>query len=90
MLKQADKSILFNPPKKVIEDYPEFEIAEIIQNLKPSLKGKPNNLKLSIILAKIVSHVVKLQVGVLMNAPNRWIGTPSNVKFRIYLHKFRV
>ncbi|MDC3160066.1 bifunctional phosphoserine phosphatase/homoserine phosphotransferase ThrH [Pseudomonadota bacterium] len=28
MLKQADKSILFNPPKKVIEDYPEFEIAK--------------------------------------------------------------
>ena len=34
MLKQADKSILFNPPKKVIEDYPEFEIARNYSELK--------------------------------------------------------
>ncbi len=34
MLKQADKSILFNPPKKVIEDYPEFEIANNYTELK--------------------------------------------------------
>ena len=34
MLKQADKSILFNPPKKVIKDYPEFEIANNYTELK--------------------------------------------------------
>ena len=34
MLKQADKSILFNPPKKVIKDYPEFEIANNYKELK--------------------------------------------------------
>ena len=34
MLKQVDKSILFNPPKKVIEDYPEFEIAKNYSELK--------------------------------------------------------
>ncbi len=34
MLKQADQSILFNPPKKVVEDYPTFKIAKNYSELK--------------------------------------------------------
>ena len=45
MLKQADKSILFNPPKKVIQDYPEFEIAKDYSELKSFFEREVTKLQ---------------------------------------------
>jgi len=38
MLKQADKGILFRPPENVVNDYPQFPVAEHYETLKDILK----------------------------------------------------
>ena len=39
MLKQANKSILFNPSEKVVKDFPDFEIAKDYTELKVFFSG---------------------------------------------------
>lgn len=43
MLKEADKSILANPPQNVIEDYPEFPVVHEYEKLKELLLKYFNN-----------------------------------------------
>ncbi len=39
MLKQADMGILFDPPKNVIDDYPQFPVSNSYEDFKNKLRG---------------------------------------------------
>ena len=46
MLKQADMGILFDPPKNVIDDYPQFPVSNSYEDFKIKLRGCKSSLEI--------------------------------------------
>ena len=46
MLKQADMGILFDPPKNVIDDYPQFPVSNSYEDFKNKLRDCKSSLEI--------------------------------------------